>query len=159
MPKTYNVTNPPKTLSKTSHGLQIKVRGITIGAIETFIPGPVSRGVGYVYELNPLSSGHPIDRVPGNLGNFELKISRVDIWTEPFEKAFGGSMSYVDALGRQKEPFEVYEYFWHPDGYKEVWVYRGCWLTSAGRAYKASSGDRVVMVDGGLAYLRKDRIM
>ena len=157
MPKTFQVSNPPNSLLKSSHGFQIKVNGITVGAIESFKPGPISRNVEYAYELNPLSSGHPIDRVPGNLSGFEIAITRADIWTVPFEKAFGGNISYYDALGRQKDPFEVYEFLWYPTGYKEVWVYRGCWLTRAGRSYSAT-GNRIVMVEGALAFLRKDRI-
>jgi len=157
MPQTWPVKNPPQTLTKTSHGIQIKVRGVVIGSIASFKPGPWRREFTHIYELNPLSSGHPVDVVPNNLSGFKIAVTRYDIWTAPFELVFGGKMSIFEALGNQNEPFDVYQYFWHPDGSKEISVYRNTWIEQVGRTYDAGR-DRVVLVDGSFVYLRKDRL-
>lgn len=157
MPTTYPVHNPPDTVVKSSHGIQIKVRGTTIGVISNFTPGPETRQMTHVYELNPLSSGHPVDLVPGNLAGFTINVARYDIWNEPFEKIFGGGIEIYEALGNQYKPFEVYRYWYHPDGYKEILVYRNCYMSSVGRNFQ-STGDRIVMVNGTMAFLRKDKI-
>jgi len=157
MPTTFPVRNPPQTVTKTSHGVQIKCRGVAIGSISSFVPGPWRREFTHIYELNPLSSGHPVDVVPNNLSGFEIRVSRYDIWTDPFEKVFGGDMSIFEALGNQDRPFEIYQFFWHPDGYKEISIYRGAWIREVGRTYDAGR-DRVILVNGSMVYLRKDRI-
>ena len=157
MPTSYPVKNPPQTLTRTSHGIQIKARGLTIGSIASFKPGPRTREFTHIYELNPLSSGHPVDVVPGNLGGFNIAVTRYDIWTEPFEKAFAGAMDIYEALGNQDRPFELYQFMWHPDGSKEIIVYRNVWIKEVGRQYQATA-DRVVSVGGSFVYLRSDRI-
>ena len=158
MPQPFPVRNPPASLVKSSHGLQIKVGGVTIGAIQTWRPVAITRAMKHVFELNPLSSGHPFDIAIGNLGGFTVDVERYDIWTDAFEKVFGGDVSLTDAIGNQSNPFEVYEYLLHPDGYKELKVYRGCWFSSIGREYSAE-GDRVVMVRGTLTYIRRDKVL
>lgn len=157
MPVTYPVKNPPETLTKTSHGIQIKVGGEVIGAVTSFVPGPARREFTHVYELNPLSSGHPIDVVPNNLTGFEIRVSRYDIWRQPFERVFGGTISIYEALGNQDRGFDMYRYFWHPDGYREVLVYRNTWIREVGRTFDAGR-DRVILVNGSFVYLRKDKI-
>jgi len=158
MPNAYPVKNPPHTLVKSSHGLQIKVNGRVIGSISRWTPAPIDRRFTQVYELNVLSSGHPIDNVPQNLGGYTITVTRADIWKEPFEKAFGGNIDLYEAIGRQDRPFEVYQYFYHPDGYVELIVWRGCWFSRVGRDY-SSTGDRIVLVNAELTFLRRDRIM
>jgi hypothetical protein len=158
MPQVYPVKNPPASLTKSSHGIQIKVGGNTIGAIARFAPAAYTRGMTHIFELNPLSSGHPIDVVPGNLGGFTLGVNRYDIWKQPFEQVFGGDISIEEALGNQSNPFEVQQYLWRPDGYKELTVYRGAWFSSIGREY-TNTGDRIVMVTGTLTFVRRDKIL
>lgn len=158
MAKSFPVRNPPNTLIRTSHGIQIKVNGVTVGAITKWTPAAYTRQMTHIYELNPLSSGHPIDVVPGNLGGFKIAVNRYDIWKEPFEKAFTGDISLMEALGNQVEPFDVYQYFWNPDGYKELVVYSGCWFDSIGREF-AADATRVVMVTASLTFIRRDRIL
>jgi hypothetical protein len=157
-PQAFPVRNPPETLVKSSHGLQIKVKGVAIGSISIWRPAALERGMTHIFELNPLSSGHPFDVVPGNLGGFTIDVERYDIWKEPFEKVFGGSVSLVEAIGNQKSPFEAFQYIQHPDGYKELMVYRQCWLSSVGREY-SSTGDRIVMTRGRLTYVRRDKVL
>jgi len=158
MPETFPVNNPPDTLIKSSHGIQIKVRGETIGAIASWRPADYSREMRHIFELNPLSSGHPIDVVPGNLGGFTLDVERYDIWRREFETIFGGDVSLYEALGRQDNPFEIYQYLWHPDGFKELVVYRGTWFNRVGREYRAD-GERTVMVRAGLTFVRRDKVI
>jgi len=158
MPQTFPVSNPPNTLVKSSHGIQIKVGGDTIGAISKFTPAASSRAMTRVWELNPMSSGHPIDTIPGNLDGFTLDVERYDLWRANFEEVFGGEARLIDAIGNQKNPFEVYQYLWHPDGFKELTVYRGCWFSNVGRDY-SSTADRIIMVRGQLNFLRRDKVI
>jgi len=157
MPQSWPVKNPPQTPHVTSHGIQIKVRGKVVGSITNLKPGIPNRAFTQIYELNPLSSGHIIDQVPGNLTGFEVTCQRADIWNEPFELAFGGDMSIYEAIGNQNVPFELYEYLWFPNGYKRISVYRQTWIRSVSRTYDTGR-DRVVLVDGSFVYVRKDRI-
>ena len=156
--QTYPVRNTPESLVRTSHGIQIKVRGEVIGAIKSWSPDAYTRGFTHVWELNPLSSGHPIDLVPGNLGGFTVRVDRYDIWKEPFEKVFGGDISLMEALGNQQRGFECYQYLWHPDSFKELVVYRNCWFSSISRSY-TSDGDRIIVASGTLHFLRRDKIL
>lgn len=156
--QTYPVRNTPDTLVRSSHGIQIKIKGEVIGAIRNWSPAEYTRGMTRVWELNPLSSGHPIDQVPGNLDGFTLRVDRYDIWKEPFEKVFGGDIALMEAIGNQQAGFDCYQYLWHPDGYKELTVYRNSWFTSIGRNYSAD-GDRIIMVSATLAFLRRDKIL
>jgi hypothetical protein len=158
MAQTFPVRNPPNTLIKSSHGLQIKVSGETIGAIMSWRPADYAREMRHIFEINPLSSGHPIDTVPGNLSGFTIDVERYDIWHEPFEKVFGGDVTLFEALGNQINPFEVYQYLWHPDGFKELTVYRGCWFNRIGREYRAD-GERTVMARAGITFFRRDKIL
>lgn len=158
MPNVWPVKNPPDTLVKTSHGIQIKVNGETIGAISRWDPAPYEREFNHIYELNPLSSGHPVDLVPANIRGFNITVNRYDIWKKPFEKVFGGSMSIYEALGMQERPFEVNQFLWHPDGYKELIIYRGSWMNRVGRSYNVT-GDRIVMVDATLVFLRREKVL
>lgn len=150
------VKNPPETAVKTSHGLQIVVNGKVIGAITSWSPDAKTRGMTHIYELNYETSGHPVDIVPGNLGGFTIRVNRYDLWKDRFEEVFGG-ISVEEALGDQDRPFEVRQVMKRPDGTKEVYVYRGCWMSSVGRTYSAT-GDRIVMVSATLTYLEKVRI-
>lgn len=158
MPNVWPVHNPPNTLVKSSHGIQIKVSGVTIGAINNWTPAPNQRAVTQVYELNPLSSGHPIDNAIGNLSGFTLAVDRYDIWTLPFELVFGGDITVEDALGNQVNPFDSYQYLWRPDGVIELTIYRKCWFSKVGRAYQ-STGDRIVHVNAELTFLRRDKVV
>lgn len=157
MAQPYPVRNPPITTHKSTHGIQIKVNGVTIGSIQDFTHGPIQRAMTTIYELNPLSSGHPIDVVPGNLSGFTLKVSRYDIYTEPFEKVFGGSTDIYEALGMQNRGIEIYRYWFHPNDYKEILVYRNCWLQQVGRTISLGR-ERTVLADGSFAYVRHDKI-
>lgn len=154
---TAKVKNPPQTSIATSHGIQIVAKGIVVGAIVRWSPAAYTRGMTHVFELNYLTSGHPIDVVPGNLGGFKIAVDRYDLWTKKMEEAFF-DMTIEEALGMQDRPFEVNQFLLKPDGTKELVVYRGCWFDSIGRTYDAT-GDRIIKVSASLTFLKRERVL
>lgn len=152
-----NVKNPPVTTTVTSHGLQVVARGKIIGEIQDWTPAAMVRAMKWVYELNMLTSGTPVDVIPGNISGYTVVIKRYDILHAKYEEVFG-DLSWEVALGNQQEPFDVKQYLTYSDGSKELIVYRGCWMSSVGRKYSAE-GDRIVVVDATLTYLKAERVL
>lgn len=146
--------NPPDTLTRTTHSIQIKANGETIGLIQTWSP-TMSKTVTPIYELNIETSGVPFENVPGNMQNLTIQVARYDIWTKRMETAFGTPDLYM--LSNQKSPFSIEERWTLPDGSEEVWSYDGCWFESIGRSFR-SDDQRIVMVNATLRYLKKVRI-
>lgn len=152
--------NPPPIDTRTSHGVMIATgSGIQIGRLSAFTPAQ-SRPVTPIYELNPNTSGEPVENVPGNLGGLTISVSRYDLYKTRMEEAFG--TTDFTMLSDQNRPFIIMEFIRVPAGdsgsfTSEVYQYTGCWFTSIGRPY-SSGGDRIVNVSANFAYLRKERI-
>jgi hypothetical protein len=144
----------PNTKTRTSHGLSIVARGVTIGLIQTW-GVRLSRAVTHLFELNPTTSGNPVDLVPGNVGDLTLTVRRVDLHAKKMEEAFGGVK--LDMLSDQNNPFELYETWKTPNGSVEKYVYTGCWFTAIGRTFDVT-GNRVVIAEGTIAYLERKSV-
>lgn len=138
-----------------SHALTTRARGQTVGLIQNFAPAAQTRPIAYVYELNTATSGEPVERPPGNLGGLSINVSRYDLYTKKMEVAFG-TADFV-MLTDQNEKFQLREVWRNPDGSIESYVYIECLFSSIGRQYQ-STGDRIVMVNGTIDYLRKIRV-
>ena len=149
--------NPPQTITATSHGIQIVAKGVVVGEIIKWTPATQTRGGTWVYELNYETSGVPVDFVPGNTTGYTINLTRYDLWSSKYEEVFGDA-SIEQALGQQYAPFDVRQYLKRPDGTKELWVYRSCWMTSVGRDYGVD-GDRIIKVQAVLSYVKKERIL
>jgi len=140
--------------TRTNHSLAVRVRGITIGLLQTWNYA-LKRQVTPVYELNPDTTGEPVDNVPGNISDLDISVQRVDLYSSKMEEAFGGIN--LNMLSDQNNPFEVVEVWKNPDGTVEQYVYEGCWFTSISRD-NAVSSDRIVKATGSLKYIRRIRI-
>lgn len=147
--------NPPNTMVRTSHAMAIRVKGITTGTLQTFNPSQ-SRTITPVYEINRDTSGEPVDNSPGNVTGLTLSVTRYDIYTRRMEEAFGLAWN-LEMLSDQSDPFEVREGWRFPDNSVEARVYVGSWFGSLGRTYSAT-GDRLVMVNASITYLKILRI-
>ncbi len=143
----------PNTKSRTSHGLAIRVNGITVGLIQSWNYG-LTRDVTPVYELNPLTSGRPVDNVPGNVKGLTIDVSRVDLYNKTMEEAFGTTDLVM--LSNQSNPFEVHEVWINPDGSTERFIYIGCWFSRIQRRVDVT-GNRIVIAEGSLVYQDRKR--
>ena len=154
------VQNPPVTTIRTTHGITIQAEnGVIIGFITNFTPAQ-SKLVTPAYELNAITSGLPIENVPGNVSGLSLDVGRYDIYPKRMEEAFG--TPDFEMLTDQNRPFIVREITRIPSGdgeafSEEIRQYTGCWFQSIGRGYR-SDDSRIIMVSARLAYLRKERL-
>lgn len=146
----------PNTLTKvrTNLGLAIRVRGVTVGMIQTWTY-TLSRGATHLYELNPDSGGEPVDVVPGNVTGQTITVRRVDLYVQKMEEAFG--LLNLNTLADQSNPFEIVEVWKNPDGSTEMYIYEGCWFTRINRTNDAG-GNRIVTAEGEIAYVRRRRV-
>ena len=151
--------NPPRTFARTSHGITIRVNGITVGLIQAWNPGQ-NRGMTAIYELNAETSGNIKEHIPGNRGGQTISVNRYDLYTAKMEQAFG-TLDF-NLLSDVNAPFDVNEYSKriNEEGIviaTDVITYYDCWFSNLGRSYSAT-GDRLVMVNATLNYTRKARI-
>lgn len=143
----------PNTKTRTSHGLAIKVQGVTVGLIQSWNYS-LTRDVTPVYELNPLTSGRPVDNVPGNIKGLTIDVTRVDLYNKTMEEAFG--TSDLTMLSNQANPFEVHEVWQNPDGTSERYVYVECWFTRIQRRMDVTN-NRIVTAEGTLTYKERKK--
>ena len=149
-------SNPPNTLTKTSHSLTIIFHGKPIGLINTWNPQQ-QREITPIYELNVETSGLPYENIPGNVKGLQITVNRYDLWKAPMETAFGVSIVSSDMLSNQQAPFSVQERWTAPNGTTETWSYNGCWMSNVGRNMQSTDA-RIVNVNATLVYLYKSRV-
>ena len=137
-----------------SHALTIRANGQTVGLIQKFQPAPQTRPLAHVYELNTTTSGEPVDIAPGNVGGLSLNIDRYDLYTSKMETAFG--TADFTMLSDQTDKFQCREVWRNPNGSIETYIYLECLFESLGRQFQ-STGDRIVMVNAVMKYLKKVR--
>lgn len=149
-----NEFNPPETLTRTTHSLAIVVRGVKIGLINGWNPQQ-NRQITPIYEIDPETSGLPVENVPGNVQNLTIAIQRYDIWTARMEQVFG--TVDLTMLSNQQSPFTVQEFWTSPARQQEVWEYTGCWLENIGRTFR-SDDTRIVNVNASLRYVYRAKL-
>jgi hypothetical protein len=148
-------SNPPQTTVRSSHAITIKTAdGKTIGLIKQWNPQQ-NRDVNPVYEINVETSGDPVENVPGNVRNLQIRVQRYDLYTKRMEQAFGT----VDLtfLSDQDRPFSCQEIWRFPDNSVEAWGYIDTWFSNIGKNYQ-SDDNRIVLVDATLVYRRRIRL-
>lgn len=115
----------PNTVTRLSHAVSIRAGGRAIGAIHSFGPAQ-SRTVDIEYEVEPNSTGLPVDIIPQAVDRREVRIARYDTYPEIMEEVFGTSELIV--LSDQFRPFTI----------REVW--RGPGINLLGGAGTALGG-------------------
>lgn len=143
----------PNTLVRTSHGVSIRAKGITVGMIQSWAPG-MNRAITPCYEVNAAGDGSPCENVPGTLTGLTLNVTRYDLYAKRMETAFG--TPDMAMLSDQWNPIQIMELFLFPDARKEIYLYTGCWFTNLGRTFSATD-NRLVQVNATLQYVRKVR--
>lgn len=156
--------NPvPKTRTRTSHGLLIKVAGgRVIGAVQGFNHSQ-SRDLEAVFDVEADAKGYgPADLVPGNVTTRSISITRYDLWQRPCEEAFGTGFEYVN-LADQARPFALRTTWRSPVtggvliGGRRVYEYTGCYFSRIGRQASVTDS-RIVRVDAEITYVGRRRI-
>lgn len=133
----------------------------TIGAISGFEPNQ-TRTVTAVYEFGNVTAtdtpfGMPYEQVPGNVSGLELTITRTDLYTAKFEKAWSSEDLIV--LANQLTELTLKEVITAPDSSNtEANQYLGFWFASLGRRHSASTADRIVTVNARGMYRHKMRL-
>lgn len=151
----------PRTRTRTSHGLLIRVAGgRIIGAVHQF-QHRQDRDIRDIFEVEANARGYgPADILPGNQTARTLSISRYDLWQRPIEEAFGTGFEYVN-LADQARPF-VLRTIWRSPvnpllGGRRVYEYTGCYFRSFGRT-AAATDNRVVNVQAEIVYVQRKRV-
>lgn len=159
----FGVTVPAVELNmtKTYHGLSIiSESGQIVGRVQSFSPKVAQRDGSLVYELNAQTWGRPIDYVPGKEGGRSLSCSRIEVWNEEMEIAFGpandiarnGGVEWMD-LCEQTQPFIFQEAWFKGNSRYRAWEYLGCWFTSKSFSGFSAEGDAKVVADCEMAYV------
>lgn len=153
--------NLPDTISRTTHGLVLRINGRIIGAVDNFTFSS-SQDLAEEFELGRYD-GLPNHLTPGNLSGRTISLNRVDLYTDIFEDmtqgrggAFGtGSRVDLVHLGLARIPFTLDEAWDAPD-VQPSRVYRHtCRWQSINRTGQAT-GDRISRCTGtAIWYARK----
>ena len=149
----------PKT--KTYHGIVIKANGTTpVGRISEYTPKFMARTLTPVYELSASTFGRPIDYVPSKEEGREITCSRVEVWNEEYEIAFGATSSEWRDLCDQYQPFSIHESWQYggtsPSGAGQdyrTWIYSGVWIASKDLDAFSSEGDAIVKASVTMNYV------
>lgn len=141
---------------KTYHGISIVVNGRIVGRIQSWNPQMYSRNGSHVYELNHLTFGRPVDYVPSINTNYNISVSRVEVWSQEFEIALGYPAVWADLID-QNRPFSMQEYLFRGSAVYRVWLYSGCWFTGRNEQGFTAEGDAKTIVDGQIAFVSRTR--
>lgn len=156
------VAQVPRTRTRTSHGLLIRVAGgRVVGAVNGFTHTQ-TREVEDAFELNSTAVGYgPVDQIPQNITQRSLSIKRFDLWQRPMEEAFGVSGEFV-TLADQSRPFVLRSIWRSPVGSllggRRVYEYTGCYFTSFGRT-ASTTDNRIINVDAEITYILRRRVL
>jgi hypothetical protein len=164
----YDVTVPSVELALTKHyhGLTIIAEnGSLVGRIQSFTPKAYERASSFVYELNAFTFGRPVDIVPGKESGRTIECTRVEMWDEEFEIAFGpaadnarvGGIEWSD-LCDQTRPFLIQEALFRGAARYSTWEYLGCWLT--GKSYNdiSAEGEAKMVASCQMSYVIRKRL-
>jgi len=159
-PNAFVATNP-RTRTRTSHGLTIKVAGSRlIGAVQSFRHSQ-TRNVEEVFEIQQNAHGYgPVDLIPQNVTTRSLDINRYDLWVRNIEEAFG--VTELISLSDQSRPFTLRTTWQSPTGAvlagRRVYEYQGCYFTNFGRAASVTD-TRIIAVDANIVYRNRVRVL
>lgn len=152
----YSVPDAPTAM--TFHALSIvSGQGNIVGRIQSWNPQVYGRDGRLVYELSGVTYGRPVDYVPGKSNAYTIDCSRVEVWSQETELAFGFSEVWTDLID-QNRPFSVHEYLFKGTVPYRHWVYRGCWFTTKNNNSFEAENDPTIMVSGQLTFVSRQRL-
>lgn len=154
--------NVPRTSTRTSHGLTLRVAGgRVIGAVNA-IAHTHSRSIEEEWEIDAGAHGaSPADLVPQNVTGRQLVIGRYDLFVRNVEEVFNLTGEVV-ILSDQFRPFTLRTIWNSPVGIvlggRRVYEYTGCWFTDIGRN-AATTDDRIINVSATIRYQTRRRVL
>lgn len=140
------------TTSKTFHGLTIVVDNNIVGRIQSWEPKMYSRDGDWVYELNWLTYGRPVDYVPGINKEYTLSCTRTEVWNEELELALGYPAVWSDLID-QNRPFSVTEYVMRGSQVNRAITYTGCWFTKKNATSMDADKNPKIMMNAEIAFV------
>lgn len=143
---------------QTYHGGSIVVGGNIIGRITEWQPAGYTRAGSHVYELNQNSWGVPVDYVPGIASDFNISLTRNEVWSEELEITLGFNAVFEN-LTDQTRPYTAKEFIYRGSTPYRQWDHYGCWLTSKNRSAWSSEGNGIISVSGAMAYVSRKRTL
>lgn len=155
----------------TFHGVSIgagrdEVGGISgskiapVGRITSWQPQVYTRSAQHTYELGSTTFGRPVDLTPATNTGYSVSMSRVEVWEQEAEVAFGltTSDSVFEDLMDQDRPFRADEVLLRNTTLYRHWRYRGCWFTNLNpNGYEAEAGDVRITRTGEFMFVRRSR--
>lgn len=151
----------PRTRTRTSHGLTLRVGGRIIGAVNA-LAHTHNRQLDDVWEIDRAAVGAaPADIVPQNVTGRRLTISRYDLYIGLMEEVMSATGEII-VLSDQFRPFSL-RTVWQSSvgivlGGRRIYVYEGCWFEDIGRAVR-STDDRIVNVNATIRYQTRRRVV
>jgi len=118
----------PNTQSRVFYSYQIKVGNKVIGTIQSFGPSE-SRTLERVREINSDQGTRVLEIVPGVV-DFQVSADKILLYKENMLEAFGYNVSSIEDI---VDDFDIEEICHHPDGRKEITVYKKCHFNSYNR--------------------------
>jgi hypothetical protein len=97
----------PFTEIRTSHAISIRAANKVIGKIQTWGPSQ-SRDVKLKFEINAISTGAPLEAVPGVATSQTIQVARYDLYLSKMESVWGLPQPLY-MLTDQSNPFDIEE--------------------------------------------------
>lgn len=156
------VERVPRTRTRTSHGLTIRVGGgRVIGAVNALTHSQ-TRQIDDEWEIDVNGVGQaPADMVGQNVTTRSLTISRYDLFVRNMEETFNKTGEIV-SLSDQFRPFSLRTTWQSPVGIvlggRRIYEYIGCWFSDIGRTVRTDD-NRIVSVDATITYRVRRRVL
>ena len=154
-PLDYNNVYAPT--AKTYHGITIEVGGNVVGRIQSWNPTGLTREGDWIYELNNMTWGKPVDYVPGRATGFSVTARVAELWFKEIEVQLGltAEGTQFNDLIDQNFPFTAREFWFRGAETYRVWTYVGCWLTDRNEESYDAGGDAKVMANFTFNYVSR----
>lgn len=156
------VDRVPRTRTRTSHGLTIRVGGGRIIGAVNALGHSTSRQVDDEWEIDRNAVGTaPADLVPQNVTGRQLQVSRYDLFVRSMEEALNKTGEVV-VLSDQFRPFTLRTTWQSPVGIalggRRIYEYQDCWFSDLGRTVRTDD-NRIVNVDATITYRLRRRVL
>lgn len=142
----------------TLHGFAIRFNGVRVGRLQSFTSPTLGMHSVLTRELNPATSGQPVDHVPGGEmdSSFQFGMSRAEVWgleTPRLAGIVGQNPGAIGLLIAQKRPFVVdEEYYQGQRIYRQIRYYACYFTTISKTAFQADLAEPRVIIDGTVSY-------
>jgi len=107
------------------------------------------------YEIDLNAHGLPAEMIPQALTTRDVRLARIDLYTEIFEDVFYEGFELVD-LTHQRVPFRLRE-VWRGPAIRRIYEYFPCYIQTMSRDLGANN-DRVTRVVAAIRWGRRTKV-